>query len=159
GALRADASPHSARHATHASFGGSDGGRLRSRLSLRRPRAQDPPARAPGRDRARGSGAVERPRSRPLAHLSRDEAAAAPRRAHVARAPSPASANAAAGPTRAAGALLRAGLDSRMLPRPSFGGPQRSHRWIHGAPGISSRDRTGAHSIDEPRWGPRGGDG
>ena len=86
-----------------APFAGSDGGRRRSRLSLRdprRPRTQDTHAEALERHRARGSRAVERARSRPLAHVSRDEIARASRRRHVARAASPASRNAGVGPTR-----------------------------------------------------------
>ena len=126
--------------ASHPPFGGSDGGRPRSCLCLlaaRRPRAKDTDADALERDRARGRRADERARSRPLAHVSRDEVARAARRRRVARAPSPASGDAGVGPARGAAALLRVGLDSRELPWPSLGGSRRGHRRVHRASRLS----------------------
>ena len=82
GELRAGSDPPSPQHASHRPFGGSDGGRLRSCLSLRDARGQrtrDTHAEALERHRARGSRAVERAGSRPLAHVSRDEIARASR--------------------------------------------------------------------------------
>ena len=69
-------------HASHRPFGGGDGGRLRSCLPIRDARGQGPKdthAEALERHRARGSRAVERAGSRPLAHVSRDEIARASR--------------------------------------------------------------------------------
>ena len=162
GELRAGSDTPSPQHASHPPFGGSDGGRLRSCLSVRDPRGPrttDTHAEALERHRARGSRAVERARSRPLAHVSRDEIARAPRGRPVAGAASPSSGNAGAGPTRGTAPLLRPGLDSRELPWPSPGGPRRGHRRIHGASGLSSRDRAGAHSPHEPGSRDRGADG